>query len=237
MITKEVWVGEMNSWPRLLMTCIGWASLALYLAPSITSAQTVTSEPAAIVEDISPTQSDVEAFDYLEAGHTVHLMADETLILGYLASCLRETIRGGVVTIGVRQSTVEGGSVIREEVECDGGFTDLSKDEAGQSGVVAFRQGPRSGRGSRSNPIRVFSLSPAFDLPDRVFELVVRRLDQWERERRLMVRGRWLDLHETVERFAAGGLYEAQAGSKTVVFKIVPHATGDGPVVGRLVRF
>ena len=52
-----------------------------------------------------------------------------------------------------------------------------------------------------------------------------------------MVGGRWLDLHETVERLAAGGLYEVQAGSQTVVFKVVLHAAVDGPLVGRLVRF
>lgn len=214
-----------------------WATWGLCLAPSTASAQAGTSEPAAIVEDVSPTQTDVQVFDYLEVGNTVHLSADETLILGYLASCLRETIQGGNVTIGALQSTVAGGLVIREQVECDGGYTDLSSAEASQSGVITFRQGPESGHGSRSNPILVFSLAPAFHVPDRVSEIVIRRLDRWEQERRFMVGGRWLDLHETVERLAAGGLYEVQAGSQTVVFKVVPHAAADGPLVGRLVRF
>ncbi len=214
-----------------------WATWGLCLAPSTASAQAGTSEPAAIVEDVSPTQSDIEVFDYLEVGNTVRLSADETLILGYLASCLRETIQGGNVTIGALQSTVAGGLVIREQVECDGGYTDLSSAEASQSGVITFRQGPESGHGSRSNPILVFSLAPAFHVPDRVSEIVIRRLDRWEQERRFMVGGRWLDLHETVERLAAGGLYEVQAGSQTVVFKVVPHAAVDGPLVGRLVRF
>ena len=214
-----------------------WATWGLCLAPGTASAQAGTSEPAAIVEDVSPTQTDVQVFDYLEVGDTVHLSADETLILGYLASCLRETIQGGNVTIGALQSTVAGGLVIREQVECDGGYTDLSSAEASQSGVITFRQGPESGHGSRSNPILVFSLAPAFHVPDRVSEIVIRRLDRWEQERRFMVGGRWLDLHETVERLAAGGLYEVQAGSQTVVFKVVPHAAVDGPLVGRLVRF
>ena len=219
------------------MTCIRWATLGLCLAPSIASAQIVTSEPAAIVEDVSPAQSDIEVFDYLEAGHTVRLSANEKLILGYLASCIRETIQGGNVTIGALQSTVTGGLVTREEVECDGGYTNLSSAEASQSGAITFREGPESGHGSRSNPIRVFSLAPAFHVPAGVSQVVLRRLDSWEQERRVAVGGRWLDFDQTGERLAAGGLYEAQAGSQTVVFKIASHAAVGRPLVGRLVRF
>ena len=108
------------------MTGVCWATWGLCLAPIIASAQTVTSEPATIVEDVSPTRTDVQVFDHLEAGHTVRLLADEKLILGYLASCVRETIQGGNVTIGTLQSTVTSDLVTREEVECDGGYTNLS---------------------------------------------------------------------------------------------------------------
>ena len=99
------------------------------------------------------------------------------MILGYLSSCIRETIDGGVITIGARQSTVEGGLVVREIVECDGGQTDLSVAEASQSGVITFRAGEGSSRGTRDNPIRVFSLSPAFLFPDPVELLSIERLD------------------------------------------------------------
>jgi hypothetical protein len=42
----------------------------------------------------------------------------DTIVLSYLHSCVRETITGGTVTVGVEQSEVQAGKVTRSKVDC-----------------------------------------------------------------------------------------------------------------------
>ncbi len=201
-------------------------------------AQSQPSQPVAIVEDINGSEAGVGVFEYLEAGRLIRLSAGEVLVLGYLTSCVRETIHGGEVTVGADQSSVIGGLVIREEVECDGGFTDMSVAEASQSGVIAFRQGPGSAsRGTRSNPIKVFSSEPVFIFSQQASELTIHRLDRAEADLRVPVRQTWLNLADHNLSLDAGGLYEARAGTAKLVFEIASHAGTGGPLVGRVIRF
>lgn len=88
------------------------------IAASATQASEQTS-PAAIVEEASAGRSDIQAMDFLSKGQTVFLKEGEGLTLVYLSSCLQETITGGTVTIGARQSIVTGGDVERVNVICD----------------------------------------------------------------------------------------------------------------------
>ncbi len=202
------------------------------------SAQTQPSQPVAIVEDVNGSEAGVGVFEYLEVGRLIRLSAGEKLVLGYLNSCLRETIHGGEVTVGADQSSVTGGLVIREEVECDGGSTDLSVAEASQSGVIAFRQGPKSAsRGTRSDPIKIFSAEPVFVFSQQASELVIHRLDRTEADLYLPVRQAWLDLADHGLSLGAGGLYEARVGTAKLVFEIASHAGTGGPLVGRVIRF
>src|SRR6516165_11155951 len=55
----------------------------------------------AVVESISGNSSGVEFMDYLHLGQVIRLNNRETLVLSYKASCLRETITGGTVTVGL----------------------------------------------------------------------------------------------------------------------------------------
>ena len=57
-------------------------------------------------------------------------------MLGYLRSCWRETITGGVVTVGAEHGTVEHGRVFRELVECDGGSLILTDSQSEKNGVM-----------------------------------------------------------------------------------------------------
>ena len=98
--------------------------------------------PVAIVEDISVTVSGVELLEYVNRGRAIELGATGTLVLGYLNSCVRETINGGSVTVGEDRSIVEGGKVSRERVECGGGKMQLTLDQARKSSVVVFRRPP-----------------------------------------------------------------------------------------------
>jgi hypothetical protein len=213
------------------------AAAAACLSGPSALAQAGVSQPVAIVENVDSTPANVEVFEYLEAGRVVHLSPGDSLTLGYLRSCLREIIHGGDVKVGALQSSVQGGQVVRQKVECDGGRADLSAAQASQSGVIAFRRPPQGARGSRKNPITVYSLEPFFVFPETISQLTVRRVDRAEADLLVTVGNRSLDFAEQEISVNAGGIYEARAGAMTRVFEISPGSTSGGPLLGRLVRF
>ncbi len=55
---------------------------------------------AAIVEEVTGRNAGVQFMDYLETGMIIILNADESFVLGYLRSYIRETITGSMVVIG-----------------------------------------------------------------------------------------------------------------------------------------
>ena len=59
--------------------------------------------------------------DYVEAGKIIPLNAQDSIVLSYLYSCVRETISGGVITVGKEQSEVRSGKVVRALTPCDAG--------------------------------------------------------------------------------------------------------------------
>jgi len=76
---------------------------------------------------------------YAHAGQVIRLGPDQTLVLSYKDSCVRETITGGTVTIGTDQSEVQSGEVTRMRGPCVVGRVDISNGE--------FSVGGRSFRG------------------------------------------------------------------------------------------
>ena len=92
------------------------ATLFLLAAPGVVSAV----EPVAIVQSVEASGTSVRAMELIERGRVFELGAKGRLVLGYFRSCLHEEITGGRVTVGVRESRVEGGRVARRRVECDG---------------------------------------------------------------------------------------------------------------------
>src|SRR3546814_1870446 len=113
--------------------------LALLAAPA------VAADPTALVEDVSATAAGVEFMDYVAAGRVIHLGTGGTLVLSYLKSCVRETVTGGSVTVGIDQSRIEGGKVAREVVSCDGGKLALTAEQSAKSGTMVFRKAPTGG--------------------------------------------------------------------------------------------
>lgn len=186
-------------------------------------------EPTAIVEDAIE-NAGVEIFDYLWPGTQIDLSAGNTLVLGYLYSCLRETIVGGRVTVGTEESTVAGGQVTREYVECHGGTVYLSEQEAETSGVTILR-------GDDDGPVAVYSLHPLLTFPEPVSVVTFRRLDRHANLITLGVTARRLDLQAAGRELAAGGTYEIDADGMIRVVKISVYARAGGPMVARLVRF
>lgn len=84
------------------------AAVSLFTLPAM-------AQPSALVEDIEAAGSELSFMDYVEPGDVVTLAAGEQLVLGYFASCIQETITGGTVTIGMKASTVAGGTVRKVE--------------------------------------------------------------------------------------------------------------------------
>jgi hypothetical protein len=93
----------------------------------------------AIVEESTRNEGPGQAFDMLSENTVLDLAQGETIVLGYLKSCVRETITGGKVTVGLKESAVEGGKVAREKTECTETRLALTADESQQSATIAFR--------------------------------------------------------------------------------------------------
>lgn len=219
-------------------------SLCIALAGIVAATSAHAQAPAALVEDVNAPRAGVEFMDYLPAGRVINLGAGGTLVLGYLKSCVRETIKGGTVTVGSDNSAVAGGVLSAEKVKCDGGAMNLAASQAAKSGVAVFRAPPKPGAGAQPVPqLTLYGLSPVIDLKGGGL-LTIERLDQPGERHEVQIagpqllRGAFYDFAKAGVALAAGGLYRASAGGRAIVFRVDPFAqAGQAPVVGRLLRF
>lgn len=216
-------------------------AMVVFLAgPSLigASAWAAAASPAALVEEVRGKLPSVEFMDYLDAGKVIQLGPQDTIVLSYLKSCTHETITGGTVTIGIEQSEVTSGTVVRNSVACSAGKMLLTDETARQSAGVAFRSRPVP-----KPQFTVYGLPPIMQLhaPGR---LVVDRLDQVgehfavDVDREHLLRGAFYDFGQSGKALVPGGIYRAAFGRQQVVFKIDPQSEPSGAaIVGRLVRF
>ncbi len=207
---------------------------AIALFPGLCLAQ----QPAAIVEDIQLTGATLSQFDYVAPGRVIDLGAAGTLTLGYLASCERERIEGGKVTVGKEQSTVVGGSVKRLKIACDGGSLQLSSEQSQQSLAVVFRDFDATKNKNLPKPQTVlYGTTPVVSVGTAGAALTIKRLDRSEQPIVLVLDKPTVDLETQGVALSPGGLYQAKALSRGIFFKIDPSASDGGPIVGRLLRF
>lgn len=208
------------------------------------SAQT----PVALVEDVKGQVTGLEMMDYLVAGRTFRLGPNETVVIDYLNSCVRETIEGGTVKIGLKQSEVQSGDVKRETVECDAGkMMTTSGQDLDNAGYV-FRE---AGAAKESVPkfarapdpeFTLYGLSPLIDL-DGSGRLVIGRIDQngeyfnLDIDQDKLLRRRFLDFAAEGKSLTAGAVYGARWKNRLIVFTIDKAALpGQAPILGRLLR-
>lgn len=213
---------------------------AAIVAASIASA--AAQSPVAIVEDIRGKVTGVELMDYVAPGKVIKLGADGTVVLGYMTSCWRETIKGGVAIVGAEESRTSLGEVSREKVDCDGGSAQLSDREATQSAATTFRSISAEQLERKPPQVVLYGLSPVIELA-RPGKLVIERIDlPGERIAatvgyKMLVKGRFYDLAAAGQSLKPGATYAATRGSQRTVFRIDPHARpGATPIVGRLLR-
>ncbi|MFQ5566545.1 MAG: hypothetical protein ACE5EU_09300 [Paracoccaceae bacterium] len=190
-----------------------------------------TTRPVAIVEDAS-INAPVAVFDYLVLGQRIELNPEQSVVIGYLASCRLETITGGVVIIGEERSTLTGGTIDADQVECDGGQIELTRENAAASGVAVYRTGA-------DVEMRLYSATPVFLLPaagaDDVIE--IERIDRAEPTHRFTARSGRFDLADAGAYLNPGGIYMARNGDREIAIRVVVYARPGGPLVGRIAQF
>jgi hypothetical protein len=213
------------------------------LAPLLFATPALAQAPVALVEEVVGKPPGVEFMDYVAAGKVIKLGPRDSIVLGYLKTCWRETIRGGTVTVGPAQSEVQGGAVDRVRVECDGGRMELAAAQAKQSAAAVVRK-VTTPRTVPKPQFTIYGRTPIVELKGGG-KLVIERVDVANGERleftisRIeLVRGAFYDLVRTGTSLKAGGIYRATVGDQQIVFDVAKDAKeGAEPLAGRLLRF
>ncbi len=201
-------------------------------------------ELVAVVESVHGKVEGVEFMDYVAAGQVIKLGPKDSVVLGYLKSCLRETITGGTVIVLETESLVQLGEVKRDKVKCDQNRTQIQPRETKENAGNVFRSGPREETATTPRRLTLFGRSPIVEIEGIRGTLILERRDKSEQRIELaikddtLVRGRFLDLAKSGVALVPGGSYTATLGSSTVEFEVDADARpGATPVIGRLLRF
>ncbi len=214
-----------HSFFRTLLACaVGFGLCAV----SIAAKQAVADEPTAMVEDITSDRDDVQLMDYLTAGQRIDLASGETLTLGYLLSCVQETIVGGTVIIGEDESTVEGGEISREWIDCDGGSVVLNEGQNQEAGAMAFRNSP--GKCDAPKPDRViYGVSPVIKFQTKSAPITIKAAcaGTGSVPITLNASGKVADARKAGIRLTAGQTYLFEAGGRSLVVKVSKLAEDD----------
>jgi hypothetical protein len=199
--------------------------------------------PVAIVEAVTGHPAGVEFMDYVEAGKTIELGPQDSIVLSYLESCQREVIHGGVVKVGLAQSEVVSGEVERAKVDCEAGKMMNAVGQTNDSASMVIRgQGRRGVRAAPPPEFTIYGLSPIVELSGDG-PLVIARLDKtgeyfaFKIDHRTLLHEEFLDLAADGKSLSAGGVYGARWAGRLTVFKVDDRAEpSHSPVAGRLVR-
>lgn len=225
------------------------AALSLAAAVFGLSSPVAAQLAVAIIEDVQGKPAGVEFMDYVSTGKVIKLGAKDTVVIGYMKSCWRETITGGTVTVGIEQSDVQAGKVDRSKVACDASYKQLTEQQQGAVGATVFRslkpgEKPPAAVAAPApiHGITLFGTSPVFEMKSDG-KLEVERIDvPGERHvifvgRNSLVRGSFYDLAKVRRVLTPGGIYVARLGDRQTYFKVDAQAKAQTAIVGRLVRF
>lgn len=190
--------------------------------------------PSAIVENVSYASDELFEFDYLFPGREISVPAGQTLVIGYLSSCVRETVTDGAIRIGDEQS--EGDALItRESMDCAGAATVAGADAQATALTAIFRGGEQAPVGGERP---VASTLPVFLVPHNAATLSISRLDADAPDISVNASGGVVDMAAAgAQPLTPGGVYFASAGSAFIEFAVSGDATAQGgPATPRLVR-
>ena len=125
----------------LAAAMLGLAGFATLFADALAVIPAFAGEaPVALIEGLTSPSQRVELMTYAHVGQVIHLNADQTMVLSYKDTCIRETITGGTITIGTGQSEVR--SAVRlERIENNCNLRKVDVDQTEVIGGRAFRGG------------------------------------------------------------------------------------------------
>jgi len=193
--------------------------------------------PAAIIENIEANDSSLSFMDYVTEGRVIKLGDAGKLTIGYLNSCIRETITGGTVVVGKKQSQITKGQLLREDVECDGGNAKLTGQQAATSGALAFRGTPKSNIGVRKVDLTIYGTAPVIRTKQENADITIERIDQQSKLYTYQLKGKHIDLADKKLSLSLGGTYRIEVkngNSKT--FRVDKYAeVGKISIVSRLI--
>jgi hypothetical protein len=191
--------------------------------------------PVAIVEESSAGVSEVSPMDVLVEGDRFEVPPGETVTIGYFRSCTRETIGGAKVSVGKRESTVVGGSVSRDTIECNGGQLQLTEGILAQSAGAIVREEP-SPAASDGVPLRIFAVMPVLLAPgcDKVR---VDTLGSSASVGEFPMSDGYVDLRKTARALVPGQAYRASCADRSIDFVVDSSAVDSASILGRLVAF
>ncbi len=199
--------------------------------------------PVAVVEDVIGNPEGVEFMDYVTPKQVIKLGPSDTIVLGYMKSCWRETITGGTVVVGQETSLVHQSKVERVKVDCAGTRLDLSEGQARESAATVVRKIQPVEPTEQQPEVTIYGRSPIIEV-GRGGRLVIERLDQRGEHHAVTVRGhallrgRFYDSARARIALTPGAVYVARFGNQDIVFKVDRKAeSGSTPIVGRLLRF
>ncbi|MAG95998.1 MAG: hypothetical protein QF797_06505 [Alphaproteobacteria bacterium] len=208
----------------------------IVLAVSVLAlAATARAEPVAVVEDISVQRDDLQPMDFLDAGTKFELGAGETLVLGYLASCVQEVIVGGTITVNEEQSSVVGGQVTREMLVCEGGAKVSGGGKKRGAGAIVFRNKKKAKAAKAKH--EVFGLSPLIRLTAAASEILVARMDGKGKSYRIAVENGVADLAKVGVELERKVSYRVKAGERSTTFRVSPVAERGAALLSRMLRF
>lgn len=205
----------------LLCAAIGGLSLA---AGSALAAPRV-----AIVEAGQAAEAGLAEFSLLAEGTEFKLAAGETITIGYLKSCISETITGGTVVIGAEESVVTGGEIARAPGgQCTEPRLALSAAESQQSASLSFR-------GDDDITRVTHNVSPILRsrAGDELFVEIVPL--QGGAPMRLKSENGRIDLAAEKVKLQPGQSYHVKTSRNTVTLEVAPGAKAGGGIVERIV--
>jgi len=210
-------------------------SLKFIFAASI-FASWVEAEPVALIENINVQSSDFQIMDFLNSGAKIKLNANESLVLGYLNSCIQESIDGGSVTVGAEKSVVVGGQVRRKQLNCGGNAKiSATRKKKGDAGAVVFRTKNNAKKVKAEH--EVYGVSPIIFLTASSDEIFITSLDGKGKRYRIIVENSFVDLAKSGLKLRRNFIYRLESGKRTTTFKVSAKARRKVPLLGRLLRF
>jgi hypothetical protein len=194
--------------------------------------------PVAIVEQTTEGVTEIQAMDLLREGQQLKLGAGDGIIVSYLNSCQRENIRGGLVTIGATESTVESGEVARTSVVCDATALALTSEQVNQSAVTVFRADNTPPEDDIARQARfIMDVRRPVVLAPNAAEVAIVDLRNTLHAWRVPTINGIADLTAERDPLEPGGVYRVKAGARSVTFRIGRDAIdAPAPILRRLIR-